>query len=149
MSEDTQRFYQEVILRHSRSPEHAGRPTRIDAAGHGNNPMCGDTVEVFVQGANGTIEQAGYEAKGCAISLASADLMAGMMRGRSFAEAKALADAFGQMIATGQRDAPGLERLLPLAEVHDYPSRQRCATLPWQALLQALATMEQGDGHDA
>lgn len=141
VGEETQRFYQDVILRHSRAPEHAGRPARVDAVGHGDNPMCGDSVDVFVQRDGARIAQAGHEARGCAISLASADMMAGVVRGQSVEHVRALADAFGQMIASGERSgAP--EALLPLAEVHAYPSRRRCATLPWQALLQALATME-------
>jgi nitrogen fixation NifU-like protein len=34
-------------------------------------------------------------------------------------------------------DAP-LERLAPLSGVHEYPSRVKCATLPWHALTAAL-----------
>ena len=44
------------------------------------------------------------------------------------------------MARTG--DAPdgdaALERLRPLAGVHEYPSRVKCATLPWHALMAAL-----------
>jgi len=32
-----------------------------------------------------------------------------------------------------------LERLQPLAGVHEYPSRVKCATLAWHALIAALA----------
>jgi nitrogen fixation NifU-like protein len=31
-----------------------------------------------------------------------------------------------------------LETLRPLASVHEYPSRVKCATLPWHALIAAL-----------
>ena len=31
-----------------------------------------------------------------------------------------------------------MERLKPLAGVHEFPSRVKCATLPWNALLAAL-----------
>jgi nitrogen fixation NifU-like protein len=31
-----------------------------------------------------------------------------------------------------------LERLKPLSGVHEYPSRVKCATLPWHALVAAL-----------
>ena len=34
--------------------------------------------------------------------------------------------------------AEPLERLAPLAGVHEYPSRVKCATLPWHALIAAL-----------
>ena len=39
--------------------------------------MCGDRIEVLVKYApDGTIADTGFEARGCAISVASADLMA-------------------------------------------------------------------------
>jgi nitrogen fixation NifU-like protein len=31
-----------------------------------------------------------------------------------------------------------MERLLPLSGVHEFPSRVKCATLPWHALMAAL-----------
>ena len=33
---------------------------------------------------------------------------------------------------------PALERLAPLSGVHEFPSRVKCVTLPWRALLAAL-----------
>jgi nitrogen fixation NifU-like protein len=35
-------------------------------------------------------------------------------------------------------DDGSMERLKPLAGVHEYPSRVKCATLPWYALLAAI-----------
>ncbi|MGH7158992.1 MAG: iron-sulfur cluster assembly scaffold protein, partial [Acetobacteraceae bacterium] len=76
-------LYQEVILEHSRKPRHGTRLSRFDASAKGHNPMCGDRVQVFVQrGPKGEIADIGFEARGCAISVASADLMAEVVRGR-------------------------------------------------------------------
>ena len=38
-----------------------------------------------------------------------------------------------------------MERLRPLAGVHEYPSRVKCATLPWHALVAALDGDEGGE----
>src|SRR5262249_48224788 len=107
--------------------------------------MCGDRVQVWVKYApDGSIADAGFEARGCAISVASADLMAETVKGRSLADTRALFDAFRELARTGtcpQCDATmtePLERLDPLAGVHEYPSRVKCATLPWHALVAAL-----------
>jgi nitrogen fixation NifU-like protein len=136
---DVRRLYQDVILRHSRTPLHARRPERIDASAIGDNPMCGDRVEVFVASDHdGTIADIGFEARGCAISIASADLMADLLRGVAQDEVPRIEAAFRRMIETGDADEPAIESLRPLAGVHDYPSRRRCATLPWQALLAAF-----------
>ncbi len=142
--DDLRDLYQEVILDHGRRPRHAGRPERFDATAKGDNPMCGDRVQVYVSyGENGKITDTAFEARGCAISVASADLMAEVVPGSSVADARALFEAFRRMASTGEcpdcdRDAR-LERLQPLAGVHEYPSRVKCATLPWHALVAALA----------
>ena len=135
---DVQQLYQDVILHHSRTPTHAHRPGRVDATAVGDNPMCGDRVEVFVQRVADTVEDIGFAAQGCAISVASADLMAALLRGATVDDARRCEAAFLRMIQTGVTDDARIATLRPLAEVHAYRSRQRCATLPWSALMQAL-----------
>ena len=135
-------LYQEVILEHSQRPRHGKRLACFDASAKGDNPMCGDRVQVFVKHApDGAIADVGFEARGCAISVASADLMADVVRGRSEEEVKEIAGKFRELARTGQTGNPddeALETLQPLAGVHSYPSRVKCATLAWHALLAAL-----------
>jgi nitrogen fixation NifU-like protein len=70
--------------------------------------------------------------------------MAETVQGRGKADTRALFEAFRAMARTGACPdcAPALaepmERLAPLAGVHEYPSRVKCATLPWHALIAAL-----------
>ena len=133
-------LYQEVILQHSRHPAHQLRLDPFDAAAKGDNPMCGDRVEVRIRMDGDRLAEAGFEARGCAISVASADLMAEAVAGKTPAEVRTLADDFRAMVRSGDcaHCAPGMQALRPLAGVHDYPSRLKCATLPWDALLAAL-----------
>jgi nitrogen fixation NifU-like protein len=141
MFDDLRDLYQEVILDHGRRPRHGTRLSAFDASAKGDNPMCGDRVRVFVQhDADGRIREAGFEARGCAISVASADLMADVIAGQTDADVRVLAEKFRNMARTGQTpegDA-AMQRLRPLAGVHEYPSRVKCATLAWHALLAAL-----------
>ena len=142
--DDLRDLYQEVILDHGRKPRHAVRLETFDSTAKGDNPMCGDRVQVWVKFAADTIDRVGFEARGCAISVASADLMAETVQGRAKADTRALFEAFRQMARTGACPdcAPALaepmERLAPLSGVHEYPSRVKCATLPWHALIAAL-----------
>ena len=141
MFDDLRDLYQEVILDHGRRPRHGTRLAAFDATAKGDNPMCGDRVQVWVRhGEDARVAEAGFEARGCAISIASADLMAEVLEGHSDAESRELARRFRELARTGA--APGddaaMERLRPLAGVHEYPSRVKCATLPWHALLAAL-----------
>ena len=136
--DDVRDLYQAVVLRHGRNPSHQRRLDPFDSAARGENPMCGDRVEVRVRFDDaGAVAEAAFEARGCAISVASADLMAEAAAGRTPADLRDLARAFGDMAHTG--DCPDcLGELRALSGVHDYPSRIRCATLPWTALVQAL-----------
>jgi nitrogen fixation NifU-like protein len=143
--DDLRDLYQEVILDHGRRPRHAWRLEAFDATAKGDNPMCGDRVQVYVKfGPDQSIAEATFEGRGCAISIASADLMAETVAGRSKTDVRALFEALRQMATTGECPACGgaledaVERLQPLAGVHEYPSRVKCATLPWHALIAAM-----------
>lgn len=142
--DDLRDLYQEVILDHGRKPRHGKRLETFDASAKGDNPMCGDRVQVFVRNADGRIAEVGFEARGCAISVASADLMAETVTGRDANSAKALFETFRNLVKTGSCPhceaelEDSMERLKPLAGVHEYPSRVKCATLPWHALIAAL-----------
>jgi nitrogen fixation NifU-like protein len=146
MFDDLRDLYQEVILDHGRRPRHAHRPENFDATAKGDNPMCGDRIQVWLRRApDGAIAEVGFDARGCAISVASADLMAETVQGKRPEDARALFAAFREMARTGTcPDCDGalaepLERLQPLSGVHEYPSRVKCATLPWHALVAALS----------
>ncbi len=137
---DVRDLYQETILEHGRNPRHQRRLDPFDGAAKGDNPMCGDRVEVRVRMDDDRIAEAGFEARGCAISLASADLMVEAVTGRSPAAVRDLAEQFRVMLRTGACADCGAEMtpLLPLSGLHEYKSRLKCATLPWDALLGAL-----------
>jgi len=146
MFEDLRDLYQEVILDHGRRPRHGEKLACFDAEARGNNPLCGDRIDLTVKyGPQGEIAKAGFAARGCAISIAAADLMAETVAGLSVTAAETLSRAFQTLARTGvppALDPPlaeRLERLAPLAGVHEFPSRVKCATLPWHALRAALA----------
>ncbi|WP_144182648.1 Fe-S cluster assembly sulfur transfer protein SufU [Elioraea rosea] len=139
-------LYQEVILDHGRHPRNHRRLADADRSAKGDNPMCGDRVEVFLRlGADGRIAEASFEGRGCAISQASASLMTELVSGRTADEAKELASALRSLARTGACPAcqgavaEAMERLAPLGGVSEYPSRVKCATLAWHALEAALA----------
>ncbi len=138
MFDEVSDLYQSIILERSRNPAHMRRLENFDGCGHGENPLCGDKVEVRVaRDAVGRVIETGFEARGCAISIASADLMAEAVAGRTSAEIAALATEFHAMVRGGAA-APGVKNLKALAGVAEYPSRIKCATLPWGAMMAAL-----------
>ena len=140
MFDDLRDLYSAEIRAHGRSPSHAQRPAAFDASAKGDNPMCGDRVQVFVRSIDGRVAEAGFEARGCEITVASADLMCEAVRGQPVDHIRALSDQVAAMARTGQCEACDevLRNVHPLSAVHEYPSRVKCVTLPWHALLAAL-----------
>jgi len=139
--DDVRDLYQDIILRHGRNPIHMRRLEQFDASASGDNPMCGDRCEVRIQyGDGGAVTKIGFDARGCAISMASADLMVEAVTGRTAQEIHALAADFKTLVRTGSAASasPALDALKPLSGVSEYPSRIKCATLPWAALVAAL-----------
>lgn len=140
MFEDVQDLYSAEIRAHGRAPQHARRPAVFDASAKGDNPMCGDRVQVFVRRDGGIVAEAGFEARGCEISIASADLMCEAVQGQAPHHIRDMAGQVDAMARTGLCDvcAAELQRLRPLSAVRGFPSRIKCVTLPWTALVAAL-----------
>jgi nitrogen fixation NifU-like protein len=145
MFDDLRDLYQEVILDHGRKPRNFRRLEDADSTARGDNPMCGDRLELFLKLApDGSIADAAFQGRGCAISTASASLMTEIVKGKTKAQAHRLSDNFRALAMTGACPAcdaalaDDMERLQPLSGVHEFPSRVKCATLAWHTLNAAL-----------
>jgi len=146
MQDDLRDLYQEVILDHGRRPRNLRAIADASASAQGHNPLCGDQIKVYLKlGPDERVEDAAFEGKGCAISVASASLMTEMVRGRRPDEIERL---FGGLHyrCTGQGTAPSIagleeemEKLEVLSGVREFPVRVKCATLAWHTLQAALA----------
>jgi nitrogen fixation protein NifU and related proteins len=145
MFDDLRDLYQEVILDHGRKPRNFRRLEEADRHGRGDNPMCGDRMELWVKLAgDGRLDDVAFQGKGCAISMASASLMTETVRGKTQAEARELGEKFRELAMTGHCPDCGasleeeMERLQVLGGVSEFPSRVKCATLAWHTLNTAL-----------
>jgi nitrogen fixation protein NifU and related proteins len=145
MFDDLRDLYQELILDHGRKPRNFRRLEDADASARGDNPMCGDRMELYLKlSPDGQIEDAAFQGRGCAISMASASLMTETVKGKTAEKAKDLSGRFRELAMTGACPDCGadlaeeMERLQPLAGVHEFPSRVKCATLAWHTLNAAL-----------
>ena len=135
---DLSELYQQVILDHNRNPRNFKRIESANRTAEGNNPLCGDRIQVYVQLDAETISDIGFQmpqGSGCAISKASASLMTEAVRGKPAADAEAMFQAFRDMLAGG-KNAPG--KLAAFSGVRAFPSRIKCANLAWHALHAAL-----------
>jgi len=141
MDDERMQRYSDIIIEHSQFPRHHGHIDEPTHEGRGENPFCGDRVSLtFRVGADGVIEQAAFEGVGCAISTASASMLASHLPGLSLAQAESLFAQVREAITGGPEaaDEGRLGELAALAFAGRYPSRVKCATLPWHVLKHAL-----------
>ncbi|HEY9828046.1 MAG TPA: SUF system NifU family Fe-S cluster assembly protein [Stenomitos sp.] len=133
-------LYQQVILEHYKKPKHRGTTDPADRHQRGHNPSCGDTIDITVRlNAGGdAIEEVKFEGEGCAIAMASADLMADAVRGKTIDEAIAMVQQFQNMMKGAAEFPRNLRKLNVMQGVAQFPVRIKCATLTWHTLKAAL-----------
>jgi nitrogen fixation protein NifU and related proteins len=138
--------YQELILRHYRSPAHRGDMDAPDGVVTMRNPTCGDDIVLQLKVRGGVIEEVRFKGQGCAISQASASMMSGLIAGKTFAQAEPILARFRDMLH-GDADAAKdktLGDLRALSGVSKLPRRVKCAMLPWDALEEAKKQLPSG-----
>jgi nitrogen fixation NifU-like protein len=135
----TSELYQRIVLEHSRAPRHFGA---LDAPTHvadGANPLCGDALHVELRVVDGRITAIAFQGEACAIAKATASLLGERSADLDADGVAELETRFAQLIR-GELDADAaLGDLNALAALANYPSRRKCALLPFVTLRAALA----------
>jgi nitrogen fixation NifU-like protein len=142
--ENLRELYQEVILDHNRNPRNFRKMETPDGFAHGNNPLCGDQIDVYLRIRDGFIEDISFDGQGCAICTSSASMMTMALKGMSEADAEALFSSFHHALTEDEphpEDVP-LGKLAVLKGVRDYPVRVKCATLAWHTFDAALKKLQ-------
>ena len=130
-----QELYKEIVLDHYRRPRHRHEIEDAQVEEHLNNPLCGDEVTVYANLRNEGLE-VGFTGRGCAISQASASMLAERLAGKSRGEAEEEISAFLEMMRAEPNEELG--DLVALKNVVQTPNRIRCATLAWDALKRGM-----------
>jgi nitrogen fixation NifU-like protein len=134
-------LYQTVILEHYRKPRNHGQLQDATFHVHGDNPMCGDEITLYLKVTpDGKVENIAFTGQGCAISQASASMMTIKVKGKTLEEVHSILKSFQEMIVGAEEKEPDprLGELKLLKGVRQFPPRVKCATLAWHALRQAL-----------
>ena len=134
-------LYEAIILDHYRNPRNTGPVESPDIDLEVNNPFCGDEFHIQLKVDGDTISQVGITGRGCAISQASASLLAELVDGKTSAEVRTSVDAFrrllrGEEVSEEERDVLG--DIEALSGVRKFPVRIKCALLSWVGLDDAL-----------
>jgi len=134
-------LYQETILEHNKNPRNFREIADASKKALGNNPLCGDALQVYVSMDDDTITDVAFKGSGCAISKASASMMTQAVKGKTRAEAESIFGEFHDMV-TGKLDTETdenhLGKLKIFSGVLEFPARVKCASLSWHTLNAAL-----------
>jgi len=120
-------LYRESLLEIYRNPTNRGEIAKPDLEAKLVNPLCGDEVRIQIELANGKIiKRAVFSGNGCAISQASASLLAESIHGKKLSDVNKLRG----------------NDILKLIGMNPSPSRMGCALLSLEVLMEALGKVK-------
>lgn len=112
-------FYRELIIERYKTPHFRGELEPNDITFADDNPACGDHIRIDVRvDENQVVTEAVFSGEGCAISLASADLLLESIIGKSIEVVKELTK----------------EDILDMLGIELGPVRLKCALLSLKVL---------------
>ena len=130
-------FYNEILTEHNIRPDFKHDLPDANVVLEGVNPNCGDDIWLKLKVEDGVIKDGAFIGDGCAISQASADIMLGMIVGKTEEEARHLSELFLKMIKGETTDAE-LDEASALKDISHMPARVKCAVLGWHTMDEAL-----------
>ena len=83
-------IYTAALMEHNAHPDYKYDLENATDEHEGVNPSCGDELVLKLRVENGVIEEAAFTGHGCAVSQASADMMADLVTGETVEEARRL-----------------------------------------------------------
>ncbi|WP_027728895.1 Fe-S cluster assembly sulfur transfer protein SufU [Treponema sp. C6A8] len=138
---DTKELYREILNEHNLNPIHKQNMENPSFCLEGVNPSCGDQITLQLKMEGDKITDASFIGSGCAVSQASADMMADLVIGKTKEEALKLADIFDRMIkgSVTDEELEELDEAAALQDISHMPARVKCAMLGWRTVKEMLS----------
>ena len=132
-------IYTAALMEHNAHPDYKFDLEDFTQEHEGINQSCGDemVLKLRLSPDGETIEEAAFTGQGCAVSQASADIMAELITGESVEEAKRLSGLFIRMIQgedLTEDEKEDLDEAYELESISRMPARVKCAELAWRTL---------------
>lgn len=119
-------FYSKKVMEHIQHPRNMGEIKNPDGVGTEGNPICGDTMRLFIKVGKKKdkeyIEDIKFQTLGCGAAISSSSMLTTMVKGKTLKEAEKI---------TREAVAEALGGLPPL-KIH-------CSVLATDALKKAIA----------
>lgn len=130
-------IYTAALMEHNAHPDYKYELENPTITLDGINPSCGDELTLSLRIQDDIIEEAAFTGHGCAVSQASADMMADLITGENIDEAKRLMRLFLNMTKGDElssQDLADLDEAAELQSIAKMPARVKCAQLAWRTL---------------
>jgi nitrogen fixation protein NifU and related proteins len=119
-------LYRQMILDHYRNPLNKGQLLSPDVVIDDANPLCGDTLEVYLKINNNALKDISFVGKGCALSIATASILSEHIKGESIDKIKNLSR----------------EDIYALIGIDVSPARNKCVMLSLSAIKKGIFEFE-------
>ena len=115
-------IYTEMIIEYSRNPSNFGKLENPQISRHDSNPLCGDSIDLYLNIDDKKITDVKFDGKGCAICMACSSVLTEMIKGKNLEDVKKFEkdELLSEL---------GLEHLIKTS-----PVRIKCALLSLKAL---------------
>ena len=135
---DWDELYMEVILDHNKNPRNKGEIPEHTHSADGHNPLCGDKISIQIVLENEIVIDAKFIGSWCAISTASASILTDTIKGLKTSEIEKMFKNFHNLVTDKDSEEYDVWKFAVFEGVKKYPTRIKCATLSWHALIAAL-----------
>ncbi|MEP0234505.1 iron-sulfur cluster assembly scaffold protein [Roseibium sp.] len=140
-------IYNAKILEFAGNIPRLGRLDTPQATAKAHSRLCGSTVVVDLNVADGKVCDFAHDVKACALGQASASIMAQHVIGASTSELRELRETMRAMLKdNGPAPEGRFEDLKFLEPVREYKARHASTLLTFDAVVDALDQIEHGSG---
>ena len=130
-------LYEAIILDHYHNPRNKDFIEDPDFDEEINNPFCGDELRIQAKIIDDKVNEISVSGRGCAISQASASLLAEYVKGKKISEIFYAVDVVRNMLKgeeISEKDRDNIQDIDALEGVRKFPIRIKCALLSWTGL---------------
>ena len=81
-------MYSKKVIEHFRNPRNMGEIKNADGVGTVGNPVCGDTMTLYIKVKNNRITDIKFKTFGCAAAIATSSMITELAKGKNLEEAE-------------------------------------------------------------
>ena len=143
MNIELQDLYQKTMIQHGNNPLNFGKPQEYEHTEEGFNALCGDKINIYFSNIDNKEVNFSFVSVGCIICKASGSLMTKELNKKDLENIEASIDHAMIGINKGNlKDDFFSNELMTLNQIKNFPSRLKCALLPWETAMRLLNNMD-------